>query len=882
MIRVLLSRALDLAFRRRRDARLTEEIQSHLDLLTSEYVAHGMTAADARAAALRAFGGVEQMKEVYRDQRGVPFADTLLQDVRFAFRLLRRDRAFTVTAVLVLGIGIGVNNMLFTIVNAHTIRGLPIDGADRVVYVSSFDDRTPDRGVSYPDFDDIRSGTQSLVRLAAFNSAPVVIAGDSHAAERLEGAFVSEEAFDVLGIEPVFGRGFSIDEQRPGASAVAIFGAVASELRYGTRGGALGRSILVNGAPAVVVGILPDRSGFPSTADVWLPLVHTPGFAGEKRDARTLRVFGRVRDGVTIAAAGTALESIAERLSRDHPETNRNVRARVVPINERFLGRLTDPAWRAFMAVGFLVVLISSANVANLMLASAMCRAREIAIRGSLGASRRRVLRQLLTEGLILASIGGLTGLALATAGLRLFRSAIPQNVLPYWFDYSLDARVVLALVAVSMGTVLVFALLPAVRASRTDVTGVLKEGGPAGTLARSTQRLTTAFLAAEFGLAVVLLAHLTMGLRNERPDLPTDNVLVSTRILTAEITLPRDTYGSPEQRTLFFQRLNERLRQHTAVSSSSLASAAPLQNAPEQPIDIEGRSVVTPESATRVRTVSVAPRYFETLGLTLIRGGDFSEDDGTAGRAHAIVNERLAREFFEGQDAIGQRLAVAPAAGAEARRWLTIVGIAPDIRQRPVPNTEPILYLPLRGSPSASATLLVRSRGEGSDLAPLLRQELQALDANIPVNRVRTMAQASRDSQWNGRLSARLILALTIISVGLATAGLYAVTAYGVSQRTHEIGLRVALGARTPHVAVLIARRVAVQLAVGLMAGIVCTMLWDRTFSGGPGVRITDPRSLTLVALVLVVLAAVACWAPIRRAVRLNPLNAIRATPNA
>ena len=879
-MRVVISRALDLLLRRRRDERLSEEIDAHLRLLTEEYTTRGMTPEDARAAALRAFGGVEQTKEVYRDQRGLPFVDALAQDVRFALRLLRKDRAFTVNAVLVLGLGIGVNNMLFTILNAHTIRGLPIDDVGRVVYVSTFDDRTPDRGVSYPDFTDLQSGANTLVRLAAFNSAPVVIAGDGHAAERLEGAFVSQEAFDVLGIEPVLGRSFSAQEHRAGATTMAIMSAAASALRYGTSRDALGRSILVNGAPAVIVGVMPDRSGFPSTANVWLPLARTPDFADEKRDARTLRVFGRVQDGATLAETRTALESIAARLSRDYPETNRNVRARVVPINERFLGRATDPAWRAFMAVGFLVVLISSANVANLVLATSMRRAREVAIRASLGASRRRVLRQMLTEGLILALIGGLAGLGLATAGLRLFRSAIPQNVLPYWFDYSLDARVAVALVAVSVGTVVVFALLPAVRASRADVTGVLKEGGPAGTLARSTQRLSTAFLAAEFGLAVVLLAHLTMAMRNDRPGLPTDSALVSTQILTAEITLPPETYGSPGQRTLFYERLNERLRGNSAVAAASLASAAPLQNTPEHPIDIEGRSADTPESRRRVRTVSVAPRYFETLGLTLIRGSDFSEEDGTPGRANAIVNERLAREFFEGQDPIGQRLALVPATPAEPRRWLTIAGIVTDIRQRPVPDPDPVLYLPLTGSSSATATLLVRSRGEdASDLAPLLRKEVQALDANLPLHRIRTMAQASRDAQWNGRLAARLILVLTIISVGLATAGLYAVTAYGISQRTHEIGLRVALGARTPHVAGLIARRVAVQLAIGVMAGFVCTMLWDRTFAGGPGVRITDPVSLAIVALVLVVLAILACWAPIRRASRLDPLNAIRVT---
>ena len=881
-MRVFMSRALDLLLRRRREERLSEEIDAHLTLLTEEYRARGMSAAEARSAALRAFGGVEQIKEVYRGQRGFPGIGALAQDVRFAVRLLRRDRAFTVNAVLVLALGIGVNNMLFTILNAHTIRGLPIDEAEQVVYVSSFDDRTPDRGVSYPDFEEMRSGASNVVRLAAFNSAPVVLAGDGHAAERLEGAFVSQDAFDVLRIEPVVGRSFSAREYEAGAATAVLMSAAASTLRYAASRDALGRSVLINGGPAVIVGIMPDRSGFPSTATVWLPLARTPGFNPEQRDARTLRVVGRLHDGRSVAEARAALESVAERLSRDYPHTNRNSRARVVPINERFLGSLRHPAWRAFMAVGFLVVLISSANVANLVLATSTRRAREIAIRASMGASRRRVLRQLLTEGLILALLGGLTGLAAATAGLRLFRSGIPEHALPYWFDYSLDARVVAALVAVSMGTVLVFALLPAVRTSKADVASVLKEGGPAGTLARTTQRLSTAFLAAEFGLAVVLLAHLTMAMRNDRPDLPTDSVLNSTQILTAEITLPPETYASPEQRTSFHERLREGLRGHPSVAAVTLASAAPLQNAPEQPVEIEGRPSASLDSPAKVRTVAVAPRYFDTFGLRLIRGTDFSDDDGTSGRAHAIVNERLVLELFQREDPIGRRLTLVSGASGESREWLTIVGIAPDIRQRPVAESDAIVYLPLRRSPPATATLLARSRGDGSDLVPFLRQHVQALDPNLPLTRVQTIAQAARESQWNGRLSARLILALTMIAVGLATAGLYAVTAYGVSQRTQEIGLRVGLGARTPHVAILIARRVAVQLAVGFVAGLVCTMLWDRTFSGGRGVRITDPASMTIVGFVLVVLASLACWPPIRRAARVQPLDAIRLTPHA
>lgn len=879
MIRMLLSRALDLVFRRRREERLSEEIQAHLDQLTDQYVARGMTLVEARIAARRAFGGVEQMKDAYRDQRGLPFVDALMQDVRFAVRLLRRDRPFTMMAVLVLGLGIGVNNMLFTILNAHTIRGLPIDRVDRVVYVSTFDDRTPDRGLSYPDFEDLRRAAENVVTLAAFSSASVAVAGVGRVPERFEGAYVSRDAFTLLGADPVHGRGFSIEDDRPGAAAVAILGSGAWTLRYGGDRTVLGRSILINGAPAVVIGVMPERSGFPGTAEVWLPLSQMPGLAAQKRDARALRVFGRLRDGISVAEARAEIESITDRLSRDHPETNKNVRARVVPINERFLGRVTDPAWLAFMTAGCLVVLISCANVANLVLASSTRRAREIAIRSALGANRGRVLRQLLIEGAVLATIGGVVGLGLAMAGTRLFRSAIPENVLPYWFDYSFDVRVFAALAGVSLGTVFLFALLPALHASKGDVTRVLKDGGTAGTSRRGTQRWATAFLAAEFGLAVVLLAHLVMSMRNSAPKVASDDAIDSEEVLTAVVTLPVETYRSADQRSDFHRRLHERLRANPAIAVVSTASMLPRQGAAEDRIEIEGRPRTGGEPAppVPVRTVLIAPRYFETFGLTLTRGRDFAEDDGARGQAHAIVNQDLTEKFFGGQDPIGQRISVASQDTAASPNWFTIVGVAPDIRQRPVPDVEPVVYLPYRDIAPPTTSLLVRARGEGAHLAPLLRQEVQALDPNLPLYRIRTMAQAIRDARWNARLSARLILVLTIIAVGLSIVGLYAVTAYGISQQTHEIGLRLALGAQTRQVAAMIGRRVMTQLVIGLMAGVVCTMLWDRTFSGGPGIRVTDPVSLLIVATILAVSSLIACSVPIRRATRLDPLAAIR-----
>jgi putative ABC transport system permease protein len=872
-VRAFLSRVTDPLLRRGREARLAEEFRAHLDLLTEEYIAKGMTAGNARAAARRAFGGESRMAVLYREQRGLPAVDTLLQDAGFALRLLRRNPAFATIAVSVLALGIGVNNMLFTVLNAHTIRGLPLDEADRVIYVSSFDDRRPELGLSYPDFLDLEERATRVADLAAFTSAPVALADADRAAERVEAAFTSADAFSVLNITPLAGRAFQPDDERQGAGMVVVLGEGLWRSRYGGSADVIGRSVLVDRRSAEVVGILPDRSGFPSTAALFIPLRHAPGLAPGRRDGRSLRVVGRLRGSIPVSDAAAAIESVAVHLSQEYPDTNRNVRARVTPINRRFLGRLSDPAWLAFMTVGFLVAAISCANAANLMLGRSVHRTREIAIRASLGASRARVVRQLVIEGAVLAAIAGALGLVVAAAGLRLFRSAIPAQALPYWMDYSVDGRVLGALVLVSAGTVLVFAVLPAVYASRTDVNRVLKNGETGDQGGKLLRRSTTAFVVVELALAVVILAQLLMGFRNDRPPVASDRTIERASVLTAIVTLPPDAYRAPEQRVDFHRRLAERLSGLPGVAAVSLANALPMGGAPEQRVAADG---VSPEaSSVPARVVVIGPRYFEALGLALVRGRGFGDLDGD----HVIVNERFVDRAWDGGEPLGRRLSLSPDPAAPGQpAWMTVIGVAPDVRQRAQPDTEPVVYVPFARAAPATATLLLNVSGEMDTVAAQVREEVRAMDANLPLYRMQTLSAAIRDAQWNGRLAARLVIVLTLLAVALATFGLYAVTAHAVALRTREIGLRVALGAGRPQVLAMVFRRAARQLTLGFALGLVLVVCWSRVFPGGrPGVSVLDWQPLAMIVAVLAVALLIACWAPAWRATRLDPVTAIR-----
>jgi putative ABC transport system permease protein len=877
-MRPLLSRIAELVLRRSREDRLNSEIAHHIDMVAEELRRGGMPAAEARLAARKQFGSVDAVRIAHRDQRGLPILDAMLQDVRFALRVLLRDRGFALTAVLVLGLGIGVNNMFFTVVYAHKFRGLPIAQPERVLSIIAFDDRSPNRPLAPAEFDELAREQRSFEGVAAFSNAVVTMGDHDRAPERFDAAYASSSAFPLLGIHPLRGRLFTGAEDRPGAAPVVVIGEGLWRTRYAAADTAIGNTILVNGLAATVAGVVPDRAGMPSGASVWLPLGQFPGLTAN-RSVRNLRVFGRLRSGVHEADARAEVTAMFARWRSQHPESNRNVDVRVVTINDGLLG--TMAGWEAFIAAAIIVVLVACANVANLMIARASARTRELAIRTSLGASRGRLITQLLVEAGVLAAIGGVLGGLLSYGGVRLFESAIPEGMLPYWFDYSMDARVLAALAIMSLITVIIFGLLPAVKASRVDVNLTVKDGGRTG-----TGWLTATFLTAELALAMVMLTQIAIaGVQTQAANrLPTDDNINTTAVITAVITLPA-TYTTPAQRAQFFSQLEERLAATAGITAVSRATLLPSEGGflMERRLEIEGKQLPSGATAPQVITVNIAPRYFSTLDLGLHAGRDFSNVDGTPGHDTAIVNERFVDVYLPGSDPIGARVALTPinAPAASAPRWLTVIGVARQIRQqgpRGGAQRVPVAYVPIGAEAPVTSTLMVRHTLEPQRVAGLLRDTARGVDANVPLHNIRTLQQAVIDAQWNLRVSNYLATTVCVLSGLLAFAGLYAVSSQRVTQRTREIGLRMALGARSMQVARAIMAGLRTPLVCGLVLGTLGTLAWDRAFSSGPDDAFTaTPATLLLAALLIAVLVLGSCIAPLRRAIRINPVAALR-----
>jgi putative ABC transport system permease protein len=806
----------------------------------------------------------------------------MFQDIRFAARVLVKRRWMTAVAVVALALGISANSAVFTFVNAVILRGVPFPDPEQVVALGTQDARNRQLGVSYYDFLDWREAARSFSDIALMGQPPFNVSEQGTAPERYNGAYVSANTFRLIGAQALLGRGFIAEDDLDGARPVVVLGYSIWQSRYAGDSGVLGKTIKINDLLATVVGVMPPGMQFPPNTDLWLPLGQATINRGQSRQVRIYQVIARLADGVTIPQARSELATITARLARDYPQTNEGIEPTVVSFNERATPNQIRLVFFSLMgAVGF-VLLIACSNVANLLLARSAERAKEVGVRVSLGASRGRVIRQLLVESVMLSLLGGILGIPLAYAGIRTFDS-LTQNVgKPYWMEFSIDPTVLLFFFAICFVTGVAFGFAPALHVSKTSLNEILKEGGRSGSSGIRARRWTNGLLVVQVALTLVLLAGAGFMMRSFFVLYRLDLGFETPRVLTMQINLNDRKYPTAKERNAFARDLTERLAGIGALEVVTTASNFPLSGGAGLDLTIDGRSDPNTR-APLVSMVSVGAQYFDTLKIPILRGRAFRPADEAPGRSGVIVNQRFAEMYFKGEEPLGRQISLKEDVpdGIDLRAQ-SIIGVSATVRQREIQGTEPdaVVYVPYFTGPNMGRGVAVIVRTSGATVAavPLIRQAVLALDADIPVFNVRTMDELLAQRRWQYRVFGGMFAIFAAIALLLAAVGLYAVMAYSVTQRTQEIGVRMVLGAPPGDVVWLFLRRAVVLVAVGLTIGMAGAFGVGRLLqsilvqSSGRDVPV-----LLSIAVLMIAVAITACVWPARRATRLNPVAALR-----
>ena len=803
----------------------------------------------------------------------------MLHDLRFALRVLLKNRAFTAVVVVTMALGIGVNTAIFTIINAVLFKGMPFPDPQEIAFVSS-----NRGGISYPDLIDFREQSRSFKGLGAFANLGADLSDGTSTAERVNGARITANTFALLGTTPLIGRDFAPDDERAGAAPVALLSYGLWQTRYSGDAGILGRTIRINLAEYTVIGVMRPAEGFPQDTRLWIPLVPNPSL--EMRNQRGLVVFARLGDGVSYERAGTELTRIASALARAYPDTNKDIEARIAPYTDRgTTGPIRTILFSLLGAVCF-VLLIACANVANLLLSRAIQRTRETSVRTAMGASRWRVVRQLLVESVTLSLLGGVLGMGVGLLGVRWIDTATVTTGRPYWLDFSMDYRVFAYFAAVSVLTGILFGLAPALQISKSNVSENLKEGGRSGIGGKRAGRMTDALLVGQIGLTIVLLVGAGLMIRSfliaQRFDIGVD----TRNLVTAQIFLPLARYPQPADRLAFQERLTERLQNLPGVDSLTVVSQPPAGGAAMRTLKIEGRDMTDANNRLpNVARIMVSPDYFTALDLSLRRGRGFTEADGAAGAEVVIVNEVFATRYFENADPLGSRIRL----GADLDRgaedlnspWHTIIGVSPPVFQQS-PNqdlsVQPTVYLPFRHEPPVAFTVLARSRLAGDAVVNGIRGELRQLDADLPLANIRTMDDILAQRNWPYRIFGTMFGTFAVIALLISSVGIYASTAHAVGQRTQELGVRMALGAARRDILWLVLRQGLLRIAIGIVIGVLAAAFVSRVLTSVlVNTTATDPTTFASICLLLIGVTLLACFVPARRATRLDPVDALR-----
>ena len=799
--------------------------------------------------------------------------DTLVRDIRYGFRSLLKRPGVSVIALIALALGIGANTAIFSLVNAVVLKPLPFHEPDQLVWVFGNIRNGGNRASVAPlDFLDYRNENKTFEQFAAhFGGQMALTLTGSGEPERLSASGVTGNYFQALGVTPALGRGFSLENEKTGQDQVAVLSHAFWLKRFGGDASVLNKTIVLDGRSVEIIGVMPKLFSFPQNADLWVPMNFDSSPEMKQRKAHFLRPIGRLKSGVTLAQAQADTDVIAREMERLYPESNTGWNLRIVSLRDQLIGNTQGTIFILFGAVG-LVLLIACANVANLLLVRAASRQKEVALRAALGASSWRIMRQVITESLLLALFGGALGVLLATWGVELLLK-LGEGSIPLTADVKIDATVLGFTLLVSLTTGILFGLAPALRTLKLSLTDSLKEAGRGVGEGMLRNRTRSVLVVMESAIAVVLLIGAGLLIRSLVELLKTNPGFDADNVLTMRIDLPRKKYDTPEKAANFYRELETRVSNLPGVEAAGTVTELPLSGQlNDMPFTVEGRPPVAPNEAFGADFRRVNQHYFQALRIPLLRGRNFSENEVQQSSKVLLVSEQLVSAVFPNEEPIGKRLVLAM--GND--QW-EIIGIVGDIRDRSLAGPPlAAMYLPTRQT--ARNNLVIRNGENPLSLAGAVRREVQAIDPDQPVAAVRTMNDWIDTSVAGPRYRTMLLAIFAGVALLLASTGIYGVMSYSVAQRTHEIGVRMALGARRWDVLKLVIRQGMVLVVIGVILGLFGAFALTRVMSSLVfGVTTKDPVTFAAVALVLTLVALIACYIPARRATKVDPLVALR-----
>ena len=871
------------------DRDFAEEMAAHLEMATEDNLRRGMTREEAKRQAALRLGGTS-LQSRHRDARGFRILDDLVQDLRFAARLMIKDRWLSAAAIAAIALGIGGNTVGFTIVNAAFLRGFPFDEADRLRAISWRPDAGFRRPASVLDLEDWRAGSRSFSGIAAYTFGAINISDDRAAPEQTQGAWVTANHFDVLRQRPVLGRTFVAADERRGAEPVVIIGYEIWKHRFDLDQQIVGRTLRINGQPSTIIGVMPERMKFPDNAgsELWLPFIPTD--AQMARDRRLLSAFGRLAPGVGAEAAATEFDGIAQRIRSAHPDQTKGLSGgKLETFTERFLGGAARPMLITVMGAVIFVLLIACGNVANLLLSRSMYRTREVAVRSTLGATRWRIIRQLLIESIALSSIGGLLGLVLAWYGVRAFDAGIQASGAPFWLRFTMDYNVLLYVAAVCVATGILFGLAPAWHLASARQHETLKEGARGSFGTRRANRFGQILIVGELALTVVLLCGAGLMLRSFIALYAANPGFAVDGLSRMRMQLPPSNYPTEVARLRFFEQLQRRIEAIPGVQGAAFSTSVPPLDDEEWQFEVDGRHYADPDGRPWTSTVTITPNYFDVLGVGITRGRALNASDGAAGAENIVISQVFANRHFAGEDPIGRRIKFVPRGenaalatdAAFAQSWRTIAGVSAPFQQGSSDDAfrSPVVFVPLQQAAPRTASVVIRSALPLGTIMTAVRGAVQSIDADQPVFTIETIAAVLENERIIFRIFSTLFGMLASIGLVLSAVGVYGVMAYAVTQRTQEIGVRMAIGAKRWDVSWLFLKRGLMQLFLGLAIGLPAALaLASVARFQLVEIEPSDPVTMIGITVVIIAVALASCIVPARRASRVDPMTALRA----